>query len=81
MKKILLRTVDVISDAIVIFCSFVLSAIIRYKVMDVELGINTLSAPYLLVAVLYSFMVAASLLVVHASEKYLYRAYQGDVLL
>ncbi len=80
MKKILLRTVDVISDAIVIFCSFVLSVIIRYKVMDVEPGINALSAPYLLVAVLYSFMVAASLLVVHASEKYLYRAYQGDIL-
>ena len=80
MKKILLRTVDLISDAIVVFFSFVLSVIIRYKVMDVEPGINALSAPYLLVAVLYSFMVAASLLVVHASEKYLYRAYQGDVL-
>ena len=80
MNKIILKAADVISDAFVVFCSYVLAVVIRYRVMEVEPGIEALSAPYLLVAVLYSISLSAALFVSHASEKYLYRAYEGGTL-
>ena len=50
--------ISMVTDIAVIFASYVIAVYIRYEVMESQPGLNTLSAPYLLIALAYSFIVA-----------------------
>lgn len=50
--------VNLVTDVLTVFASYVLAVVIRYKAMRSEPGLDTLSAPYLLVAFCYSVIIS-----------------------
>ncbi|MCC8107288.1 MAG: hypothetical protein LIO99_15025 [Clostridiales bacterium] len=58
-SKNVLYYLDTISDACILFASYVISMYIRYYIMDSEPGLPILSTPYLLVAAVYSVIMAS----------------------
>lgn len=63
-----------LSDFVTILLSYVIAVILRYKVMDSDPGINALSLPYMITAVIYSFVMASVIhLLDKAEKKYRYR--------
>ncbi|MCD7762108.1 MAG: hypothetical protein LUI14_02715 [Lachnospiraceae bacterium] len=57
-NKSALYYLDTISDACILFVSYVISMFIRYYIMDSDPGLPILSTPYLLVAAVYSVIMA-----------------------
>ncbi len=59
-----MRTKDVIKEALVngliIFISYILAVFIRYYILRSDPGINAFSAPYLIIAFVYSFLIACT---------------------
>ncbi len=51
--------INVITDVVTILLSYVLAVFIRYNIMPSKPGLNTLSAPYLLIALSYSLILAS----------------------
>lgn len=49
---------NLLTDILTVFVSYLLAVILRYKVMRSEPGLDTLSAPYLLVAFCYSIIIS-----------------------
>lgn len=63
-----------LSDFATILLSYVIAVILRYKVMDSDPGINALSLPYMITAVIYSFVMASVIHLLDKTEKkYRYR--------
>ncbi len=58
-SKNALYYLDTISDACILFVSYVISMYIRYYIMDSDPGLPILSTPYLLVAAVYSIIMAS----------------------
>lgn len=67
----------VIGDAVSVFVAYLLAMFIRYHVLEAAPGINTLSAPYLMMAALYSILVADFLRILRATNKSYFRKYQN----
>lgn len=61
--------ISVVTDVLTIFISYVLAVYIRYEIMDSQPGLNTLSAPYLLIAMAYSIIIASILQYVRKSRE------------
>lgn len=51
--------INVSTDVLTIFISYVLAVFLRYEVMNSKPGLDTLSAPYLLIAAAYSIILAS----------------------
>lgn len=57
------------TDALVVFVSYVLAVYIRYEIMKSQPGLDTLSTPYLLIALAYSIIIASILGYIRQSGK------------
>jgi len=53
------NAIHVITDVMTILLSYILAVFIRYEIMSSKPGLDTLSAPYLLIALLYSLILAS----------------------
>ena len=51
---------DVILNGAVIFASYLLAVVVRYRILRSEPGVDALSAPYLLIALAYSILLATT---------------------
>ena len=49
---------DVLLNGLVIYASYVMAVVVRYRILRSEPGIDALSAPYLLIALIYSILIA-----------------------
>ena len=49
---------DVLLNSLVIYLSYILAVIIRYRILRSEPGIDALSVPYLLIALVYSILIS-----------------------
>lgn len=61
--------ISVVTDALTVFISYVLAVYIRYEIMDSNPGLDTLSAPYLLIAAAYSIIIASVLSFIRQSRE------------
>lgn len=68
------------SDFVAIMLSYVIAVVLRYRVMENDLGINALSWPYLITVMMYSFVMASVLQLMNGANgasgigrKYRYR--------
>ncbi len=59
MRKEYLK--EVILNSIIVFVSYILAVVIRYRILHSDPGINALSAPYLMIALMYSILLACTL--------------------
>lgn len=55
------ESISIVTDIIAIFVSYVLAVYIRYDIMESKPGLDTLSTPYLLIALAYSIIIASIL--------------------
>ena len=51
---------EIIINTSIIFLSYLIAVVIRYKILESEPGINALSAPYLMIAAVYSLIMACT---------------------
>lgn len=55
-KKAYLK--EVVLNSVIIFVSYLLAVVIRYRILRSEPGINALSTPYLMIAFMYSILIS-----------------------
>lgn len=63
------KLINMTTDVLAIFISYVIAVYVRYEIMESQPGLNTLSAPYLLIALSYSFIVASVLSFVRSQKE------------
>lgn len=67
--RTLINLLDVVTDVLAVFLSYVLAVYIRYHILRSQPGLNTLSAPYLLLAAVYGIVMASVFSVTQSSGK------------
>lgn len=72
-RKVLFRLSLYELDTVTIFLSYATAVVLRYHIMDSEPGINALSMPYLLIALIYSLIMANVIQIINGTGKYFYR--------
>ena len=51
---------EIVIEGLIIFAAYLLAVVIRYYVLESLPGINALSAPYLMIALVYSILIACT---------------------
>lgn len=55
-RKIYIR--DIVINTVIVFLAYLAAVLIRYRILRSEPGIDALSAPYLIIAAVYSFLIS-----------------------
>lgn len=67
-----------LTDFLTLIVAYVIAVVVRYNIMESEPGINALSAPYILTAMIYSLLMATALQLLNKEDdKYRFRTDDG----